>query len=53
MPTAIVLCGQCDQTNKEKMKLQLDEVMEVCSSVAASDWMTLIPAVFDKIDKTR
>jgi hypothetical protein len=45
--------GNAIKTNKEKMKLQLDELWKYAQSVAASELDDTDPSGFDKIDKEK
>jgi transposase len=45
--------GNAIKTNKEKMKLQLDELWKYAQSIAASELDDTDPSGFDKIDKEK
>lgn len=45
--------GNAIKTNKEKMKLQLDELWKYAQSIAASELDDTDPSDFDKIDKEK
>ena len=45
--------GNAIKTNKEKMKLQLDELWKYAQSIAASELDDTDPSSFDKIDKEK
>lgn len=47
------LWGNSIKTNKEKMKLQLDELWKYAQGVAASELDNTDPDGFDKIDKQK